>query len=386
MLSSRTSVYPNAFRYMSGDVYLSTDSSLFSSYSSYYSYGSMPPTNGYQVTIHGKAGIGIEKWAENNNFLFEPIEETPEEGYTVIRFRVNTPSSNASNGYAYYPSDAVYYSMRLNLNDSYSYYSNYDSYVYSSTEMKINTGTQTGIAGTLQITDVNPYYYVMPDNTVWGDGLFNIEFGKVNVISLDLVPIPVEEEPETPATTEPVETTPTETTTTEATTEPIETTTEETSTDPVQPSEETPTEPVEPSEETPTDPVEPSEETPTDPVEPSEETPTDPVEPSETTPEETPTEFVPEGAKFGDADYDGRINAVDATAILIKAAAIGAGQLRVTEDLLKIDDIDGKGSIDAGDASFVLQYAAAVGSGVEITFEDFLLEHNIIDAKKADVS
>ena len=179
-----------------------------------YNYSTLPSRDGFSVTIHGKGGIGIEKWAEENGFSFEQVEETPQEGYTTLRIRVIYPKNT---GY-YVPTDENYLNLQLDLQN---YFADYDFSVSSSKEMQIFTGDKTGAGGTLKVTDVNPYYFEMPDNTVEGDGLFNIEFGKVNVINISLDALAVE----TTTTTEETTTTTTEETTT-TTTEETATTTE----------------------------------------------------------------------------------------------------------------------------------------------------------------
>ncbi|MCR4646946.1 MAG: dockerin type I repeat-containing protein [Oscillospiraceae bacterium] len=67
---------------------------------------------------------------------------------------------------------------------------------------------------------------------------------------------------------------------------------------------------------------------------------------------------------FGDPSGDGVVNASDAAAVLIEAAAVGAGmETGFTETQLSAADVNRDGTVNASDAAVVLVYASAVGSG-----------------------
>ena len=67
---------------------------------------------------------------------------------------------------------------------------------------------------------------------------------------------------------------------------------------------------------------------------------------------------------FGDPSGDGVVNASDAAAVLIEAAAVGAGmETGFTERQITAADVNRDGTVNASDAAVVLVYASAVGSG-----------------------
>lgn len=73
------------------------------------------------------------------------------------------------------------------------------------------------------------------------------------------------------------------------------------------------------------------------------------------------TVFVPKqyGAKAGDVDFDGHVNAVDASAVLSHYAAISTGkQSELTESQVRMGDMDGDGHTNAVDASVILEIYA----------------------------
>ncbi len=75
----------------------------------------------------------------------------------------------------------------------------------------------------------------------------------------------------------------------------------------------------------------------------------------------------------GDVNADKRIDAADAAAILVAAAAMGAGEasgLTATQETLA--DVNQDGVCDATDAAYILQYAAYAGAGGGRTLEEFL--------------
>jgi len=86
-----------------------------------------------------------------------------------------------------------------------------------------------------------------------------------------------------------------------------------------------------------------------------------------------PSEPVTTYPTWGNIDGDEKIDATDAAAILIAAAAVGSGNpsglISVQEDYA---DVDGSGDFDATDAALVLRYAAYTGSGGTMTLPEYL--------------
>lgn len=71
----------------------------------------------------------------------------------------------------------------------------------------------------------------------------------------------------------------------------------------------------------------------------------------------------------GDVDGDGKIDATDASAILVHSANVGSGLGEtLTESEQKLADVDENGVVNSQDAAQVLSYAAAVGSGQDYEF------------------
>ncbi len=88
------------------------------------------------------------------------------------------------------------------------------------------------------------------------------------------------------------------------------------------------------------------------------------------------TEIVPSAGALGDINADGAVDATDASAILIAAAAVGSGaESGLTAEQETNADVNGDGGFDATDAAFVLQYAAATGTGYTGTLADFMAEN-----------
>lgn len=78
----------------------------------------------------------------------------------------------------------------------------------------------------------------------------------------------------------------------------------------------------------------------------------------------------------GDVDGNSVVNAVDASYILIHAAAVGAGNTDsahlLSRGQLLGGDVNGDGELDAVDASIILVYAAKRGVGRDVTLADCL--------------
>ena len=73
------------------------------------------------------------------------------------------------------------------------------------------------------------------------------------------------------------------------------------------------------------------------------------------------TVYVPKqyGAKAGDVNFDGHVNAVDASAVLSHYAAISTDRpSELTDSQARIGDMDGDGNTNAVDASIILEIYA----------------------------
>ncbi len=80
-----------------------------------------------------------------------------------------------------------------------------------------------------------------------------------------------------------------------------------------------------------------------------------------------------EGMSIGDVDSNGYIDPLDAVAILSEVAsnAVGNGET-ITEEFLNCADVNFDGSVNAGDASIVLAFSSYSGAGGTDTFEIYL--------------
>lgn len=76
---------------------------------------------------------------------------------------------------------------------------------------------------------------------------------------------------------------------------------------------------------------------------------------------------------LGDADGDGKVDASDATSILVNYSILSTGgELELAETLLKAADVNEDGKIDSSDASYALQYYSYTSTGGLETIEEFL--------------
>ncbi|MBR1457881.1 MAG: leucine-rich repeat protein, partial [Oscillospiraceae bacterium] len=70
----------------------------------------------------------------------------------------------------------------------------------------------------------------------------------------------------------------------------------------------------------------------------------------------------PAAGLLGDVDNSGEINSVDASLVLVAAAALGLDQPSgLDAEAEKRADVDGNGDVNSVDASIILAYAAAQG-------------------------
>lgn len=88
----------------------------------------------------------------------------------------------------------------------------------------------------------------------------------------------------------------------------------------------------------------------------------------------------PVDCTLGDVDNDGKINAVDASAVLAYYAMLSTGQDGGFTEAQKLaSDVDNDGKINAVDASCILAYYAYISTGGKDSLEDFLNKPTIND-------
>ncbi len=81
---------------------------------------------------------------------------------------------------------------------------------------------------------------------------------------------------------------------------------------------------------------------------------------------------VTSGMTMGDVDSNGVIDPLDAVTILSKVAHIAVGEGTATEEFQKYADVNYDGNVDAGDASIVLAYSCYAGAGGSDEFTEYL--------------
>ncbi len=75
----------------------------------------------------------------------------------------------------------------------------------------------------------------------------------------------------------------------------------------------------------------------------------------------------------GDLNDDGKIDATDATLVLVNYSLLSTGEkMQLTESQQKAADVNGDGKIDASDATMILQYYSYLSTGGKDSFADFL--------------
>ncbi len=80
-------------------------------------------------------------------------------------------------------------------------------------------------------------------------------------------------------------------------------------------------------------------------------------------------------SSLGDLNFDGEVNATDASMILVAATNVGADlDSGLTDEQIAAADLNGDDAFDAVDASIVLQYATYVGAGGALSIEEFIAE------------
>ncbi len=74
----------------------------------------------------------------------------------------------------------------------------------------------------------------------------------------------------------------------------------------------------------------------------------------------------------GDYGKDGRVDASDASSLLVYAAKISAGTLQGYQDVTDRMDMNADGLVNSRDAAAILQYASAAGIGYDGSIVDFI--------------
>ncbi|SFX70016.1 dockerin type I domain-containing protein [Ruminococcus sp. XPD3002] len=83
-----------------------------------------------------------------------------------------------------------------------------------------------------------------------------------------------------------------------------------------------------------------------------------------------PTNTVTES---GDLNSDGKIDANDATLVLVNYSLLSTGEkMQLTESQQKAADVNGDGKIDASDATLILQYYSYLSTGGDMDFKLFI--------------
>ena len=82
----------------------------------------------------------------------------------------------------------------------------------------------------------------------------------------------------------------------------------------------------------------------------------------------------PASGLLGDVDNSGEVDSVDASLVLVAAAALGLDQPSgLDADAEKRADVDGNGTVNSVDASIILPYAAAQGlTETPLDLKDFI--------------
>lgn len=90
---------------------------------------------------------------------------------------------------------------------------------------------------------------------------------------------------------------------------------------------------------------------------------------------------------LGDADGDGKVDASDATSILVNYSILSTGGIsELTDQLMKAADVNEDGKVDSSDATYALQYYSYTSTGGLETIEKFLEILENIDLSSIDLS
>ncbi|MBR6985771.1 MAG: hypothetical protein IKH75_20025 [Ruminococcus sp.] len=81
-------------------------------------------------------------------------------------------------------------------------------------------------------------------------------------------------------------------------------------------------------------------------------------------------------ADSGDLNDDGKIDASDATLVLVNYSLLSTGEkMQLTENQQKAADVNGDGKIDASDATMILQYYSYLSTGGDLVFKEFMKQN-----------
>ena len=78
----------------------------------------------------------------------------------------------------------------------------------------------------------------------------------------------------------------------------------------------------------------------------------------------------------GDLNDDGKIDATDATLVLVNYSLLSTGEkMQLTESQQKAADVNGDGKIDSADATTILQYYSYLSTGGDLVFKEFMKQN-----------
>ena len=83
--------------------------------------------------------------------------------------------------------------------------------------------------------------------------------------------------------------------------------------------------------------------------------------------------YITSNFSLGDVNDDGKIDANDATLVLVNYSLLSTGEkMQLTESQQKAADVNGDGKIDSSDATTILQYYSYLSTGGKDSFADFM--------------
>ncbi|SFX76483.1 dockerin type I domain-containing protein, partial [Ruminococcus sp. XPD3002] len=78
----------------------------------------------------------------------------------------------------------------------------------------------------------------------------------------------------------------------------------------------------------------------------------------------------------GDLNSDGKIDANDATLVLVNYSLLSTGEkMQLTESQQKAADVNGDGKIDSSDATTILQYYSYLSTGGDLVFKEYMKQN-----------
>jgi len=86
--------------------------------------------------------------------------------------------------------------------------------------------------------------------------------------------------------------------------------------------------------------------------------------------------YISSDFSLGDVNDDGKIDATDATLVLVNYSLLSTGEkMQLTESQQKAADVNGDGKIDASDATMILQYYSYLSTGGDLVFKEFMKQN-----------